>query len=559
MTLIEAESLYQQGKFDEAGQAFSELAGTDPLAGIPRLRLGQIHFRSRRFSEAVEAWHELNGILAEKPLQLNEEAEKLGSDIITLEELLPFGAMYSAVAQLGCLIGDAYLGLEDWQHSQAAYGQALKANPACYPAIKGLAQCHIKLREFDRARRELLDYLEENPHDAKAYRLLAMVARANGWYDQQMNLLHCALLISPGHLKSLDSVSRYLEQQNRFSEALRLFQEAIEERGENPEFLNNLARLELSISRQNPISLSPIHRAINSLERSLNLEPNQTQMQLMLSNLREVEQQTTAAVQEEALLSSARTSASPSPVATEEPPTAEISSGSAIMPDAPAHATQSLNHIPPMEDIGPIEPPKGGMDQVYAPLSISRQALSIGLAESISMLPPWEHGSESASKQPEEENIEPVSMGLEEFFTPDKLVELIEKARSSSSDEAKPVSRGTKAFFGRHSQSMQALSLGAGQGDIARLVQEAAEEEAPPVLAAPAAGKTPASVSSTTVIKAASKTTVSPVAPRPLLKCRIDPKLIRSPVKRPALGRKGAKSEMQSAWQIKQQALAIKS
>ena len=288
MTLAEAESLFQQGKFDEAANVFRSLAAEDDLACLPRFRLGQVLFRNKRFGEAAAIWNELYNVLDGHPGQLRQETEQLGPDVITLEGLLPFGTSYPIQAQICCLMGDAHLGQEDWQRGLNNYSTAINLSSTCWAALKGMAQCHIKLREYDRARRELLDYLEENPRDAKAYRLLAMVAKANGWYEQQMNLLHCALLIHPGHTKSLESVGKYLEQRSRFDEAIKLYRAAMERIGESVDLANHIVRINLARSRQAPNDLGALRNAIDALERTLHLDPNQTQMQVMLANLRDV-------------------------------------------------------------------------------------------------------------------------------------------------------------------------------------------------------------------------------------------------------------------------------
>lgn len=143
--------------------------------------------------------------------------------------------------------GGAYLGKQDSARARDSFGQALKLDPAFYPAAANLAQLDLKDNRPDAARQRFEGILKADPKHLNA--MLAMADSAMRERDEKayVGWLEKAAAAHPQALPPRLALVRHLLGQGERNKALALAREALNANPEHPAALDLLGSVQLAL------------------------------------------------------------------------------------------------------------------------------------------------------------------------------------------------------------------------------------------------------------------------------------------------------------------------
>lgn len=143
--------------------------------------------------------------------------------------------------------GGAYLGKQDPVRARDSFGQALKLDPAFYPAAANLAQLDLKDNRPDAARQRFEGILKADPKHLNA--MLAMADSALRERDEKAYIgwLEKAAAAHPQALPPRLALARHLLAQGERNKALALAREALNANPDHPAALDLLGSVQLAL------------------------------------------------------------------------------------------------------------------------------------------------------------------------------------------------------------------------------------------------------------------------------------------------------------------------
>lgn len=195
--------------------------------------------------------------------------------------------------------GAAHLGKEDWARARDSFNQALKLDPAFFPAAANLAQLHLRDKQPAQARALFEATLKSQPTHLDAMLAMAELSLRENNRTQYVAWLEKAARAHPQALRPRAALNRhYLEQGDR-NKALAIAREAADANPDSPAALLLLGNTQLArgdtlnavttfvaLTKKAPQSADAFHRlavaqraneqsgdARASLQRALHLQP----------------------------------------------------------------------------------------------------------------------------------------------------------------------------------------------------------------------------------------------------------------------------------------------
>ena len=143
--------------------------------------------------------------------------------------------------------GGAYIGKQDTARARESFGQALKLDPAFYPAAANLAQLDLKDNRPDAARQRFEGILKANPKHLNA--MLAMADSAMRERDEKayVGWLEKAAAAHPQALPPRLALARHLLGKGERNKALALAREALNANPDHPAALDLLGSVQLAL------------------------------------------------------------------------------------------------------------------------------------------------------------------------------------------------------------------------------------------------------------------------------------------------------------------------
>lgn len=143
--------------------------------------------------------------------------------------------------------GAAYLGKTDIPRARESFAQALKLDPAFFPAAANLAQLDIRANQLTAARQRFEQVLKANPKHLQA--MLALADTHLRAKDEKafVSQLEKAAALHPQALQPRETLARYLLLKGDKSQALTAAREAVNAQPDNPAALDLLGSIQLAM------------------------------------------------------------------------------------------------------------------------------------------------------------------------------------------------------------------------------------------------------------------------------------------------------------------------
>lgn len=187
----EGNACFNRGALEEAITAYNKAIQIDPKFGIPYSNLALTYMSQGHFAEAV--------LLYQKSIELLQSATD------------------KAVCWNG--LGNAYRCLNDYKNAVSAYQKAAELDP-------GTAGIRDRAGDFQTAKR---------PRDAQGWNDLGELFARTGSTDDAIDAFRHAIELEPGAGKAYGNLARSLVSQNKYQEAIPLYQKSIELLDDNKE------------------------------------------------------------------------------------------------------------------------------------------------------------------------------------------------------------------------------------------------------------------------------------------------------------------------------------
>ncbi len=180
-----------------------------------------------------------------------------------------FAALSPAVAVLAIL---AVLGTLTWQHAgiyrdnKTFYRHVISLNPRARNMYYNLGNEYTKEQQFERALAAYRVAMEQRPEHVWAHVGMALAAEELGRLDEAETYYLNALRLDPRHTKTLNHLAAMRIKQQRYQEAIELFQTLIEM---NPNLGNLHSGMGVALA-----NLNRLVEALRSFDRAIALDPS---------------------------------------------------------------------------------------------------------------------------------------------------------------------------------------------------------------------------------------------------------------------------------------------
>ncbi len=144
------------------------------------------------------------------------------------------------------LVGLAQLGKENRAAARASFEEALKLQPAFFPALDSLARMDLNEKKPDVARRRYETYIEKNPKSVEALTALGALTVAQGNAAAATPILERAYNVDQAAVKPAVFLSTHYAAIGEKAKALVLVRKLQVANPDNPEVLDQLARLQFA-------------------------------------------------------------------------------------------------------------------------------------------------------------------------------------------------------------------------------------------------------------------------------------------------------------------------
>jgi tetratricopeptide (TPR) repeat protein len=220
---VQQESL---AKAVEQLQAILKIKPNDTYSALWLARLYRFE------NQHAEAEGVLRGVLKQEPD--NGPALEQLSQILVDEgrsqeaiTLLTRAAGDTASPDVYGLLGDAYSQSKDYPHAEAAYRQAVDGDPDDPGHRHGLAEALLQQDKYAESLEQFKKLSELEPDSSENYLRMAELQRRLRQFDQAQASLTKAKQLAPDSLEVLYNQALLYEDEDRFSDAVKLFSDAI--------------------------------------------------------------------------------------------------------------------------------------------------------------------------------------------------------------------------------------------------------------------------------------------------------------------------------------------
>ena len=183
--------------------------------------------------------------------------------------------------------GAAYLGKQDSTHARDSFNQALKLDPAFFPAAANLAQLDLQDKQPVRARQRFESILKADPKHLNAMLALADLSLRNQDEKTYVMWLEKAATLHPQALQPRIALARYLLAKGDKNKALAVAREAVNAQPDSAAALDLLGTTQLA--------LGDTPNALGSFRKLVERQPGQTAPLLKLATAQIVAKDLTGA------------------------------------------------------------------------------------------------------------------------------------------------------------------------------------------------------------------------------------------------------------------------
>lgn len=277
--IVAGEIALAKKAFAEATEHFEAAAKSNPNSAAIRTQLGLSRLGegdSRAMAELQSASTMANGDNRADTLIIltqlkNKQYDAALSSIAALEK------KHGANPLSWNYRGAAYLGKQNMAQARASFGQALKLEPAFFPAAANLARLDVLDKQPGQAQKRLEAILKIQPAHLNAMLALADLALSNKDEKTYIGWLEKAAAANPVALQPRLLKSRYLMSKGQYVQALALAREAVNTQPKNPAALNLLGAAQFASK--------DYENARGTYQKLADLYPQQAQPRLQLAQV----------------------------------------------------------------------------------------------------------------------------------------------------------------------------------------------------------------------------------------------------------------------------------
>ena len=256
--------------FEQASQRNPDSAAIRTELGIARLAQGDSRAMSDlQVAAGMDGADSRAGTFIILTQLKNKEFDAALSSIAELEKKQP------ATPLTWNYRGAAYLGKQDTVRAHDSFSQALKLDPAFFPAAANLAQLDLKNKQPTAARKRFESILKADPKQLSAMLALADLSLLGQDEKQYLSWLEKAAATQPEAVQPRVALARYHLAKGDKNKALTTAREAVNAQPDNP------AALELLGTTQ--LALGDARNAISSYQKLIERQPGQAALLIKLA------------------------------------------------------------------------------------------------------------------------------------------------------------------------------------------------------------------------------------------------------------------------------------
>ena len=266
-------ALMELNRLEEAAESFRRAAELGPGHKSSRQNLGSIRRRQGRFAESIRWYRAVLDIdpdytlahvgmgAALFSLRQHEQAEESLARAVSLGlDAVPISAL--------SLLGDAQRKQQRYEEAIDTYRGILETDPGYAPAHAGIGYALLGLTRYEEAVESLaraISLRPELPANADLHAGIGEASRQLGRTEVAAEHYARALTIDSGNANALDFLALLRFRQQRYDEALRLFERLIEVDETNAQVHVNMSATLYYLDRP--------EEALRSLDRARSLDP----------------------------------------------------------------------------------------------------------------------------------------------------------------------------------------------------------------------------------------------------------------------------------------------
>lgn len=211
--------LFEHGRWEEAANAYRLALQVDPEEFWSRYHLGLSLSELRRWEEAATAYRQAIQVDAEE-----------------------FRAHYH--------LGQALLALKCWEQAATAYGQAIQIDPEKFWSHNDLGRALSELKRWEEAAASYRQAIQIDPEECWSHQYLGQALSKLERWEDAATAYRQAIQLKPDWYLPHCNLANVLEHLEQWQAAITHYKKGIEIDPDNPECLEHLGRLLLSLDRQ---------------------------------------------------------------------------------------------------------------------------------------------------------------------------------------------------------------------------------------------------------------------------------------------------------------------
>ncbi|MYC69347.1 MAG: tetratricopeptide repeat protein [Gemmatimonadetes bacterium] len=263
--------LKELSRFEEAETYFRRAISLNPQTENTYHRLGNVLYEQGRYEEALEATH----IAIKQAPNSSEIHTNLGAILKALGRFEEAETHFRRAIALDPQVGDAYLNLGTALYEQSRYEEALEATRIAVEQASVFSQAHTNLAEilsklgrYDEAMNALAQAVALDPSSSQAAELhfrMGQMARENGQFEAAAEHYMHTLKADPHHAEALHWLATLRAQQQRYEEMLELLQRFVALHPNDAATYSNMGIALVFLGRND--------EALRSFDQALSLDP----------------------------------------------------------------------------------------------------------------------------------------------------------------------------------------------------------------------------------------------------------------------------------------------
>jgi len=271
-TLVRADSLFSQGRIDEAISRYREFIAADPTDAEGRNNFGVALMEAGQIDEAVTSFQRSIELRPNAPKALDNLGLALmrqGQFANAVASFQRAGALQPDDSEIQDHLGQGLMQAGRSSEGLVAFQRAIALAPTSAGAHDDLGVALMQTGQFPEAVASLRRAAELQPDSTETLNNFGVALMRAGRVAEAIAPLQRAVDLHPDSPEARDNLAQALMQSGRYQEAVASFERAVKVQPNRPDVLNSLGVALMQAGRY--------EEAVSTLRRVAELEPNSPQ------------------------------------------------------------------------------------------------------------------------------------------------------------------------------------------------------------------------------------------------------------------------------------------